>query len=127
MENQTLLPIFTSNNDCPMKKESNRIILPLDSVGLGDIALVGGKCASLGEMLQNLGGAGVSIPGGFVITTDAYRQFLTESRLESFIKAELRRIDFDNVESLRRAGSAIRQAISNARFPHELSHQIIAS
>jgi pyruvate,water dikinase len=105
----------------------NRIILPLDSVGLDDIALVGGKCASLGEMLQNLGGVGVSIPGGFVITTDAYRQFLTQSQLESFIKAELGRIDFDNVESLRRAGSVIRQAISNARFPHELSHQIIAS
>jgi pyruvate,water dikinase len=105
----------------------NRIILPLDSVGLGDIALVGGKCASLGEMLQNLAGTGVHIPGGFVITTDAYRQFLEQSQLESFIKAELNRIDFDNVESLRRAGSAIRQAISNARFPHELSHQIIAS
>ncbi|HEV3327431.1 MAG TPA: phosphoenolpyruvate synthase, partial [Puia sp.] len=105
----------------------NRIILPLDSVGLGDIALVGGKCASLGEMLQNLSGTGVHIPGGFVITTDAYRQFLEQSQLESFIKAELNRIDFDNVESLRRAGSAIRQAISNARFPHELSHQIIAS
>jgi pyruvate,water dikinase len=105
----------------------NRIILPLDSVGLDDIALVGGKCASLGEMLQNLAGTGVHIPGGFVITTDAYRQFLEQSQLESFIKAEINRINFDNVESLRRAGSAIRQAISNARFPHELSHQIIAS
>jgi pyruvate,water dikinase len=105
----------------------HRIILPLDSVGLEDIALVGGKCASLGEMLRNLSGVGVSIPGGFVVTTDAYRQFLEQSQLESFIKGELDRINFDNVESLRRSGSKIRQAISNARFPHELSHQIIAS
>ena len=104
----------------------NRMIVPLDSVGLDDIALVGGKCASLGEMLRNLKGTGVCIPNGFVVTTDAYRQFLEESGLETFIKTELNRIDFDNVESLRRSGSKIRQAISNARFPHELSHQIIA-
>jgi pyruvate,water dikinase len=105
----------------------NRIILPLDSVGLDDIALVGGKCASLGEMIRNLSGAGVRVPGGFVVTTDAYRQFLEQSQLEGFIKTELGRIDFDQVESLRRSGSKIRQAISNARFPHELSHQIIAA
>jgi pyruvate, water dikinase len=106
---------------------NNRIILPLDSVGIDDIALVGGKCASLGEMLQNLAGTGVRIPGGFVVTTAAYRQFLEQSQLETFIRSELDRIDFDNVESLRRAGSRIRQSISNARFPQELSHQIIAA
>ena len=106
---------------------NNRIILPLDSVGIDDIALVGGKCASLGEMLQYLAGTGVRIPGGFVVTTAAYRQFLEQSQLEPFIKTELDRIDFDNVESLRRAGSRIRQSISNARFPQELSHQIIAA
>jgi len=104
-----------------------RIILPLDSVGLADIDLVGGKCASLGEMLRNLSGLGVAIPGGFVITTDAYWQFLEQSKLEPFIRQELDRIDFDSVESLRRTGSKIRQAISNARFPHELSHKIIAA
>jgi len=106
---------------------NKRIILPLESVGLDDIALVGGKCASLGEMIRHLSGLGVNIPGGFVVTTDAYRQFLEQSQLETFIKNELDRIDFNNVESLRRSGSKIRQAISNARFPHELSHQIIAS
>jgi len=78
-------------------------------------------------MLQNLAGTGVRIPGGFVVTTAAYRQFLEQSQLEPFIKTELDRIDFDNVESLRRAGSRIRQSISNARFPQELSHQIIAA
>jgi pyruvate,water dikinase len=106
---------------------SNRIILPLDSVGLDDIALVGGKCASLGEMLRNLTALGVQIPNGFVITTTAYWQFIEQSGLGVFIQQELARIDFDNVESLRRAGLSIRQAISNARFPKELSQPIIGA
>ena len=103
------------------------IILPLEKVGLEDIALVGGKAASLGEMLQHLTPLGIQIPGGFVITTVAYRQFLDESKLESMIRSEIANIDFDNVESLRRCGSRIRNAISNAKFPHELSHRIIAA
>ena len=106
---------------------NQRIILPLQKVGLEDLSLVGGKCASLGEMIQNLSRLGVNIPGGFAITTDAYWQFLEQSQLAPFIRQQLDQIDFGNVESLRRVGSRIRQAISNARFPHELSHQIIAA
>jgi len=106
---------------------NKRIILPLNGVGLDDIGLVGGKCASLGEMIRNLSSLGVNIPNGFVITTDAYWQFLEQSKLAPFIREELDHIDFNNVESLRRVGSKVRQAISNARFPHELSHQIIAA
>jgi pyruvate,water dikinase len=102
-----------------------RIIIPLQQVGLKDISLVGGKSASLGEMIRNLSKMGVRIPGGFAITTDAYWQFLEQSQLTPYIKEQLDLIDFKNVESLRRVGSRIRQAISNARFPHELSHQII--
>src|ERR1700744_391641 len=105
----------------------NNIIVPLDKVGLADIDLVGGKCASLGEMLQHLTPLGVSIPGGFVITTKAYWQFLEQSKLQPFIHQELDKIDHRNVESLRRSGLKIRQAISNVRFPQELSHQIIAA
>lgn len=69
------------------------IILPLEKVGLEDIALVGGKAASLGEMLQHLTPLGIQIPGGFVITTVAYRQFLDESKLESMIRSEIANID----------------------------------
>lgn len=105
----------------------NRIIVPLEKVGLDDIALVGGKCASLGEMLQHLTPLGVAIPGGFVVTTEAYWQFLEQSGLQPFIDRELAGIDYKNVESLRRAGLKIRQAISNARFPQELSQQIIGA
>lgn len=106
---------------------NERIILPLTSVGLADLSLVGGKCASLGEMIQNLGRLGVNIPNGFVITTDAYWQFLDQSQLAPFIRETLDQIDFNKVESLRRAGSKIRQAIRNVRFPHELSHPVIAA
>jgi len=106
---------------------SQRIILPLNKVGMSDLSLVGGKCASLGEMITNLTGLGVNIPNGFVVTTDAYWQFLEQSKLAPFIREQLDTIDFDNVESLRRVGSKVRQAISNARFPHELSHQIISA
>lgn len=105
----------------------SRIILPLEGVGLNDIGLVGGKCASLGEMLQHLTPLGVSIPGGFVVTTQAYWQFLEGSGLLPFVEKELAGIDHDNVESLRRGGLKIRQAVSNARFPQELSTQIIAA
>ena len=104
-----------------------RIIVPLNSIGLADLALVGGKCASLGEMIQHLSSRGVRIPDGFVVTTDAYWQFLEQSQLAPLIREQMRQIDFDKVESLRRAGLTIRQAISNARFPQELSHQIIAA
>src|SRR5215831_15864596 len=106
---------------------NNRIILPLNSVGIDDIAMVGGKCASLGEMLRNLTALGVQIPDGFVITTTAYWQFIEQSGLGSLIQQELERIDFESVESLRRGGLAIRQAISNARFPRELSQPIISA
>ena len=104
-----------------------RIIVPLSSVGLEDVARVGGKSASLGEMIRHLSIRGVRVPDGFVVTTDAYWQFLDQSQLAPFIREQLDRVDFRNVESLRRVGLNIRQAISNARFPHELSNQIIAA
>ncbi len=110
-----------------MNTSAQRIIVPLNSIGLNDIALVGGKCASLGEMIQHLSPRGVNIPDGFVITTDAYYQFLEQSQLAPYIRQQLDKIDHNNVESLRRIGLSIRQAISNARFPQELSHQIIAA
>ena len=106
---------------------SRNIILPLKEVGLADLQLVGGKCASLGEMLRNLSSRNIDIPDGFVITTDAYWRFLEQSHLGPFINHELKHIDYDNIESLRRAGLKIRQAISNIRFPQELSHVIIAA
>ncbi|SKA29148.1 phosphoenolpyruvate synthase [Chitinophaga eiseniae] len=106
-------------------KES--IVLPLQEVGLDAIALVGGKSASLGEMISGLSKAGVKVPGGFAITTKAYYHFMQNSGLDQFIRDQIAQIDFNNISSLRRAGQRIRQEISNSRFPHELSQEIIAA
>ncbi|MFT5548791.1 MAG: pyruvate,water dikinase, partial [Candidatus Azotimanducaceae bacterium] len=56
-------------------------ILPLDQLGMNDVPLVGGKNASLGEMISNLGNLGVSVPGGFATTSSAFDQFLNEAGL----------------------------------------------
>jgi len=104
---------------------NNSCILLLEQVGINDINLVGGKNASLGEMLQNLTGLGIKIPGGFVITTNAYNQFIEYNNLDTQIKALVKAVDYSNIESLRRAGLAVRNLIRNARFPAALSQEII--
>ncbi|PSL22812.1 phosphoenolpyruvate synthase [Chitinophaga ginsengisoli] len=104
-----------------------RIVIPLQALGLEDIPIVGGKCASLGEMIANLSKAGINIPSGFAITTTAYYQFLRQSGLEEYIREQIEGIDFDSLVTLRRAGQRIRQAISNTKFPHELSTEIISA
>ncbi len=101
--------------------------LPLKSVGINDIPLVGGKNASLGEMLQHLTELGVSIPDGFVITVDAYYDFIKYNQLDEKIKEVVNVIDYDNIESLRRGGMQVRQLILNGRFPKEMSEQLISS
>lgn len=100
-------------------------IVQLNQVGMKDIDLVGGKNASLGEMLQNLTRLGVNIPGGFVITVNAYQQFIHHNNLDEKIRALVKQIDYSSVESLRRAGLQIRNAIRNGRFPSHLSQEII--
>jgi pyruvate,water dikinase len=100
-------------------------IVQLNQVGIRDIDLVGGKNASLGEMLQNLTKLGVNIPGGFVITVNAYQQFIQHNNLDEKIRSLVRQIDYSSVESLRRAGLQIRNLIRNGRFPSALSQEII--
>ena len=100
-------------------------VLLLNQVGINDINLVGGKNASLGEMLQHLTKIGINIPAGFVITVNAYNQFTSHNALDSVIRSIISEIDFANLESLRRAGLKIRNLISNSRFPAELSQEII--
>jgi pyruvate,water dikinase len=101
------------------------LVLNLDQVGMTDIKLVGGKCASLGEMIRNLTSLGVNVPNGFAITTEVYWKFLQANHLEEMIAQEISHIDHNNVESLRRAGQKIRQAIRNAKFPYDLGGHII--
>ncbi|WP_346318041.1 phosphoenolpyruvate synthase [Chitinophaga sp. YIM B06452] len=104
---------------------NNQYILPLGKVGIEDISLVGGKNASLGEMLQHLTTLGIKIPDGFVITTNAYNEFIRHNDLIAKIQSLVKEIDYNQVESLRRAGLSVRNLIRNARFPAHLSQQII--
>ena len=104
---------------------ADKYILELSEVGIHDIETVGGKNASLGEMIQNLSELGVNIPNGFVITVAAYRDFLAYNNLEGTIRHIIHTIDYDNIESLRRGGQQVRLLLSNGRFPKEMSEVII--
>lgn len=97
----------------------------LHKVGMTDIDQVGGKNASLGEMLQNLTGLGIKIPGGFVVTVAAYREFIKYNKLDDQIRQIINDIKLDDIESLRRGGLQARQLLKNAKFPRNLSDAII--
>ncbi len=97
----------------------------LHKVGINDIEQVGGKNASLGEMLQNLTQLGIQIPGGFVITVAAYREFIKYNNLDAEIHQIINDIKLDDIESLRRGGLLARQLLKNAKFPRHLSEAII--
>jgi pyruvate,water dikinase len=103
----------------------SRFILELSEVGINDIETVGGKNASLGEMIQNLSTLEINIPNGFVVTVAAYREFLEYNNLEGTIGHIINSIDYDNIESLRRGGQQVRLLLQNGRFPKEMSEMII--
>ena len=103
----------------------NKFILGLHQAGIRDIERVGGKNASLGEMIQHLSKLGIRIPGGYIITVEAYEVFISYNQLKGKISSLVKEIDYDNMESLRRAGLQIRNMIRNAKFPPELSKMII--
>jgi pyruvate,water dikinase len=99
-------------------------VVSLDKLGVHDVEHVGGKNASLGEMISNLAGAGVSVPGGFATTAQAYRDFLELSGLNDQIHAALDALDVDDVNALAKTGAQIRQWIMEAEFPEKLNAEI---
>lgn len=103
---------------------SSRYTVQLHEVTLKDLPLVGGKNASLGEMMRNLGKLGISIPLGFAITVDAYWEFLKYNHLEAGIRKAVAEIEMDNLISLRKGGMQIRQMIRNGKFPDALEREI---
>jgi len=96
-------------------------------LGLADIDQVGGKNASLGEMVRNLTSAGVRVPDGFATTADAYRQFISDSGLAEMINAELAALDTDDVQQLAAVGRKIREAVTRQPFPANLEADIRAA
>ncbi len=99
-------------------------VLRLDQVGMGDVEKVGGKNASLGEMLQELTGANVKVPNGFATTAEAFRDFLNHGDLEAKINEKLHQLDTNDIQALKDAGKTIRGWIMDAAFQPELDAAI---
>lgn len=100
------------------------LVLPLDKLALSDIEIVGGKNASLGEMLQNLTKLGLEVPNGFATTSFAYKQFLESNGIDKLIAKELSNLDVDNIPLLSKAGKTIRDAILRSPLPKDLEAAI---
>ena len=96
----------------------------LSDLGMDDVPVVGGKNASLGEMIQNLTHLGVSVPGGFATTADAYREFLAKDGLDERIQTVLDELDVDDVAALAEAGPRIRGWVMEQPFPAGLEAAI---
>ncbi len=99
-------------------------IVPLDQIGMDDLNQVGGKNASLGEMIRHLGASGVKVPGGFATTVAAFNEFLAQDKLESRIFSRLAQIDVDNVGALSEAGREIRAWIDATPLPAALERAV---
>ncbi|MBO9528906.1 phosphoenolpyruvate synthase [Acinetobacter oleivorans] len=102
-------------------------VIGLEKLGKHDVELVGGKNSSLGEMISHLSNAGVSVPGGFATTADAYREFLDQSGLNARIQAELAQLNVDDVNALAETGAKIRQWIVETPLTANLEQEIRAA
>ncbi|RKZ68726.1 MAG: phosphoenolpyruvate synthase [Gammaproteobacteria bacterium] len=99
--------------------------MPLRELGMNDVGLVGGKNASLGEMISNLAGAGVSVPDGYATTARAFWEFLDSNQLRERINARLKGLDVNDVKQLTETGKEIRQWIIDSPLQAELEQAII--
>jgi pyruvate,water dikinase len=100
-------------------------VMPFETVGIGDVAQVGGKNASLGEMLRELGRLGIRVPNGFATTADAYREFLQQGGLDARIYSRLAGLDIEDIPALSAAGRDIRQWIMETPFPAPLEQAVL--
>ncbi|MBP6901893.1 MAG: phosphoenolpyruvate synthase [Burkholderiaceae bacterium] len=96
------------------------LVVPFEQLRMTDVEVVGGKNASLGEMISQLAASGVRVPGGFATTAHAFREFLAHGGLTDKINARLASLDVDDVKALVAAGAEIRGWVSDAPFPPAL-------
>ncbi|MCE0724291.1 MULTISPECIES: phosphoenolpyruvate synthase [Legionella] len=102
-------------------------IIDLAHLGMHDLEQVGGKNASLGEMISHLSSAGVSVPGGFATTADSFKEFLSQNNLDKKIYEKLAALDSDNVQQLAVVGKEIREMIVNTPFTPEFEYAVRAA
>ncbi len=103
---------------------TNEHLLWFDQIGLNDVSKVGGKNASLGEMLRHLADKGIRVPEGFAVSTKAFRWFVESAGLDEQIKDTLEGVDPDNPSDVSERGRKIRRAFLDAEFPGELRREI---
>jgi pyruvate,water dikinase len=102
----------------------NTYVIPFERLGMHDVETVGGKNASLGEMIGSLANLGVQVPGGFATTAQAYRDFLKQGGLNERIRTELASLNVDDVSALAATGARIRGWIMSTPFPPELQNAV---
>ncbi|MGE0801768.1 MAG: phosphoenolpyruvate synthase [Lautropia sp.] len=107
-----------------MNAFEGRLVVPFEQLRMTDVEVVGGKNASLGEMISQLAQAGVKVPGGFATTAQAFREFLAHNRLTERIADRLASLNTDDVKALAQAGTEIRGWVREARFPTALEKAI---
>lgn len=100
------------------------MIRPFETLKMTDVECVGGKNASIGEMIQGLANANVRVPGGFATTADAFRLFLQENNIEEKINEKLSKLDVDDVSTLAVVGKEIRGWVETAQLPAALEQAI---
>lgn len=105
-------------------KKLNKYTVYLNEVSMKDINLVGGKNASLGEMIQNIKSMGIKVPNGFAVTTKAYQDFIEFNGLRDQIVTLVSDLDDRDILELRRVGSEVRQLIRNGIFPADIKSEI---
>jgi pyruvate,water dikinase len=108
-------------------RNNKKFVLWFNEIGIGDVPLVGGKNASLGEMYQKLDSRGIKVPNGFAITAYAYRYFLKYAGIEDEIKKILKDLDTHNFEHLASKGRKVRDIIRHAEFPPDLTQAIYSA
>lgn len=107
--------------------EPTALVVPFENLRMSDVEVVGGKNASLGEMISQLAASGVRVPGGFATTAHAFREFLKHEGLDQRIAARLATLNTDDVRALAEAGAEIRGWLEAQPFPADLEAQIRSS
>jgi pyruvate,water dikinase len=109
----------------PATSQASRFIRRFEEISIADVPLVGGKNASLGEMIRELSPKGIKIPNGFAITAEAYWALIRAAGIERKLKEVLSGLDTHDSENLRRRGSAARHAIMEAPLPDDLRRAML--
>jgi pyruvate,water dikinase len=103
------------------------LVIWFDQLGMNDVDRVGGKNASLGEMISGLANQGVSVPNGFATTADAFRDFISSNKLDKRINNALNALDIEDVNALAKTGAEIRNWVNNASFSPELEAAVASA